>query len=349
MGHYVGMDVGLRSSSLCIIDEQGKVCLECEVASAIVEIAAAIRGFAEHVDGVALETGNLTSWLTTGLRAEGFRVVVMEARQVKTTLSSLRNKTDRSDARGIAQILRTGWYREVHVKSFESQRLKTLLAARKALLRRRIDLENEVRGLLKVYGLKLPPQIYHARFDDMARQAVVADPALAEALGPLLDARGHLYRAFLDIDKRVRALAHDDPICQLLMSAPGVGFVAALTFKAAVDDPSRFRRSKTVAAISVSPPDAISRGRGTIPATYRRPAMSRFVRRCSWRPTRSLTAGAKLHPYAALVPGWPARRDANARWLPWPVNLPSCSTPCGPMAPCSATSRRRCSPDDVIA
>lgn len=208
MGHYVGVDVGLRSSSLCVIDEQGKLCL----------------------------------------RAEGFRVVVMEARQVKTTLSSLRNKTDRNDARGIAQILRTGWYREVHVKSLESQRLKTLLAARKALLRRRIDLENEVRGLLKVYGIKLPAQIYHARFEDMAGQAVTADPTLADALGPLLDARGHLYRAFLAIDKRVRALAHDDPICQLLMSAPGIGFVAALTFKAAVDDPRRFRRSKTVAA-----------------------------------------------------------------------------------------------------
>ena len=152
MGHYVGVDVGLRSSSLCIIDERGKVRLEREVASEIDEIAAAIRGFAAHVDGVALETGNLTPWLTAGLRAEGFRVVVMEARQVKTTLSSLRNKTDRNDARGIAQILRTGWYREVHVKSLESQRLKTLLAARKALLRRRIDLENEVRGLLKVYG-----------------------------------------------------------------------------------------------------------------------------------------------------------------------------------------------------
>lgn len=248
MGHYVGVDVGLRSSSLCIIDEQGNLCVEREVASEIDEIADAIRGFSEHVDGVGLETGNLTPWLTAGLRAEGFRVVVMEARQVKTTLSSLRNKTDRNDARGIAQILRTGWYREVHVKSLESQRLKTLLAARKALLRRRIDLENEVRGLLKVYGIKLPAQIYHARFDDIACQAVAADPALAEALDPLLDARGHLYRAFLEIDKRVRSIAHNDPICQLLMSAPGVGFVAALTFKAAVDDPRRFRRSKTVAA-----------------------------------------------------------------------------------------------------
>ena len=130
MGHYVGVDVGLRSSSLCIIDEQGKVCLERTIASEIDEIADVIRGFAAPVDGVGLETGNLTPWLTAGLRAEGFRVVVMEARQVKTTLSSLRNKTDRNDARGIAQILRTGWYREVHVKSLESQRLKTLLAAR---------------------------------------------------------------------------------------------------------------------------------------------------------------------------------------------------------------------------
>ena len=130
----------------------------------------------------------------------------------------------------------------------ESQRLKTLLAARKALLRRRIDLENEVRGLLKVYGVRLPAQIYHAHFDDMAHQALMVDPSLGEALDPLLEVRNHLYRAFLDLDRRVKALANADPICRLLMSAPGVGYIAALTFKAAVDDPKRFRRSKTVAA-----------------------------------------------------------------------------------------------------
>ena len=248
MTYYVGLDVGLKSSSICIIDDRGAVRLEHDAPSEIEEIAACIHSVAGEIEAVALETGNLTPWLTAGLRAEGFRVVVMEARQVKTTLSSMRNKTDRNDARGIAQILRTGWYREVHVKSLESQRLKTLLAARKALLRLRIDLENEVRGLLKVYGVKLPAQIYHARFDDMARQALAADPALAEALNPLLDARGHLYRAFLDIDRRVKGIAHADPVAQLLMSAPGVGYIAALTFKAAVDDPARFRRSKTVAA-----------------------------------------------------------------------------------------------------
>jgi len=197
MAYYVGLNVGLRSSSICIIDDQGAVRLERDTPSEIDEIAACIRGVAGEIEGLALETGNLTPWLAAGLRAGGFRVVVMEARQVKTTLSSMRNKTDRNDARGIAQILRTGWYREVDVKSLESRRLKTLLAARKTLLRRRIDLENEVRGLLKVYGVKLPAQIYHTRFDDMACHALAADPALAEALDPLLDARGHLYRTIV--------------------------------------------------------------------------------------------------------------------------------------------------------
>jgi transposase len=131
------------------------VLMERNVPSEVEDIARVIRSTGVVVEAVALETGNLTPWLTVALRAEGFRVVVLEARQVKTMLSSLRNKTDRNDARGIAQILRTGWYREVHVKSLESQRLKTLLAARKALSRRHIDLENEIRGLMKVYGRKL--------------------------------------------------------------------------------------------------------------------------------------------------------------------------------------------------
>jgi transposase len=248
MTSYVGLDVGLRSTSVCVVDHAGMVLMERIVPSEVEDIARVIRSTGVVVEAVALETGNLTPWLTAALRAEGFRVVVLEARQVKTMLSSLRNKTDRNDARGIAQILRTGWYREVHVKSLESQRLKTLLAARKALSRRHIDLENEIRGLMKVYGRKLTERVRHGKFEDAVRNAIAGDDLLVEALQPLLDARMHLYRAFLELDRRVKALALADPVCQLLMSAPGVGYVAALTFKAAVDDPARFRRSKTVAA-----------------------------------------------------------------------------------------------------
>jgi transposase len=160
----------------------------------------------------------------------------------------MRNKTDRNDARGIAQILRTGWYRPVHVKSIESHYIRTLLAARKALLRKCIDLENEVRGLLKVFGIKLMPGLRHGAFDRAVREPIEANGALRHALVPLLDVRLEIYRTFLEMDRRVKTLAHADQICQLFMTAPGVGYIAALTFKSAVDDPSRFKRSKTVAA-----------------------------------------------------------------------------------------------------
>jgi hypothetical protein len=105
MAYYVGVDVGLRRSSLCIVDELGVVCLERIVASEIEEIADAVRDFTECVEGLALETGNLAPWLAAGLRGEGVRVVVLEARQVKTTLSSLRNKTDRNG--GVDPVLWT--------------------------------------------------------------------------------------------------------------------------------------------------------------------------------------------------------------------------------------------------
>jgi transposase len=160
----------------------------------------------------------------------------------------MRNKTDRNDARGIAQILRTGWYRPVYVKSLESHYTRTLLAARKALLRKGIDLENEVRGLLKVFGIKLMPGLRHGAFDQVVREPIQANAELRHALAPLLDVRLELHKAFLEMDRRVKTLAHSDQICRLLMTAPGVGYIAALTFKAAVDDPSRFKRSKTVAA-----------------------------------------------------------------------------------------------------
>ena len=172
----------------------------------------------------------------------------MEARHVKSALGAMRNKTDRNDARGIAQILRTGWYREVHVKSLESHYIRTLLASRKALLRKCMDLENEVRGLLKVFGIRLPVGLSRGTFDKAVREPIDHNPALTHALSPLLDARAELYKAFLELDRRVRAIADKDDVCLLLRTIPGVGYITSLTFKAAIDDPSRFKRSKTVAA-----------------------------------------------------------------------------------------------------
>jgi transposase len=103
----------------------------------------------------------------------------MEARQVKGALSAMRNKTDKHDARGIAQILRSGWYSQVHVKSMQSHHIRMLLSSRKAVLSKCVDLENEVRGLFKIFGIKLPPKLGHGAFDTAVRDIIEADEALS--------------------------------------------------------------------------------------------------------------------------------------------------------------------------
>lgn len=211
MTYYAALDVGLRTTALCIVD--GDIQLERSLASEVDDIVTCLRGFGEEIAAVGLEAGTLTQWLTYGLRDAGFRAVVMEARHVKAALGAMRNKTDKNDARGIAHILCTGWYRDVYAKSLESHYICTLLASRKALLRKCIDLENEVRGLLKVFGIRLRAGIRHGAFDAATREPIEATAALAHALIPLLDVRLELYRAFLGLDRRVKALAHNDEVC----------------------------------------------------------------------------------------------------------------------------------------
>ncbi len=248
MNYYAALDVSLRSVHLCVINEQGEIKAETKLASEIEAIVSYLRALDYDVSSVGLEAGTLMQYLTYGLQSAGFEVICMEARQVKAALSAMRNKTDKHDARGIAQILRSGWYSRVHVKRIESHHIRALLSSRKAVLSKCVDLENEVRGLFKVFGIKLPPTLSHGAFDNTVRGTIEADAALAHALLPLLEARLKLYQTFLELDNRTRRRAQQDPVCQRLMSAPGVGFITALTFKAGVDDPTRFKRSRTVAA-----------------------------------------------------------------------------------------------------
>jgi transposase len=148
--------VSLRSVWICVVDDKGEVCLEAKVAAEIDAIVDRLRRFSSEVKLVGFEAGTLTQYLTYGLHSAGFEVICLEARQVSVTLSAMRNKTDRNDARGLGQILRTGWYSRVHVKSLHSHQVRALLASRKAILRKCVDLENELRGLLKVFGIRLP-------------------------------------------------------------------------------------------------------------------------------------------------------------------------------------------------
>jgi transposase len=248
MKYFTGIDVSLRSVSICVIDEAGEICLEAKVAAEIDVIVATLRRFDIDLKQVGFEAGALTQYLTYGLTAAGYEVICMEARQVAASLAAMRNKTDRNDARGLAQILRTGWYRTVHVKSLESHQVRTLLSSRKMILTKCIDIENELRGLLRVFGVRLPPRLGHGGFDDLVRPRVLELAQVAQCLLPLLDARSMLYRTYLQLDSAVRKLAHNDRVCQRLMTVPGVGPVTSLTFKTAVDEPLRFRSSRNVAA-----------------------------------------------------------------------------------------------------
>jgi transposase len=248
MTYYAGLDVSLRCTHICVIDDVGEQLAEGKTDSEVSDIIAFFDELDVEITEVGLEAGTLTQYLTYGLQFAGYDVVCMEARQVKAALSAMRNKTDKNDARGIAQLLRSGWYSRVHVKSIESHQVRAVLSSRKAVLSKCIDLEQEIRGLFKVFGIKLPPKLGHGSFDPKVRPLIEADQALSQSLLPMLDARLMLYRTFLTLENRVRNLAKQDPICQRLMTAPGVGPITALTFKAGVDDPTRFRRSRTVPA-----------------------------------------------------------------------------------------------------
>ncbi len=214
MTYYAGLDVSLRPVNICVIDDEGKLVAEAKLASDVQDIVAYLDELNLNISSIALEAGTLTQYMTYGLQSADFEVICMEARQVKAALSAMRNKTDKHDARGIAQLLRSGWYSQVHVKSIESHHIRMLLSSRRAVLSKCVDLENEVRGLFKIFGIKLPLKLGHGAFDATVCDIIEADEALSHALLPLLEARLALYRSFHELDNRTRKMAHDDPVCQ---------------------------------------------------------------------------------------------------------------------------------------
>ena len=169
MTYYAALDVSLRSVHVCVIDDSGEIHKDIKLSSEVEELVTFLRDLDYEICAVGFEAGTLTQYFAYGLQSAGFEVICMEARQVKAALSAMRNKTDKHDARGIAQILRSGWYSRVHVKSLESHRIRALLSSRKAVLSKCVDLENEIRGLFKVFGIKLPPRHSVSVPDDRAR------------------------------------------------------------------------------------------------------------------------------------------------------------------------------------
>ena len=245
MEHYAGLDVSLELTSVCIVDTRGRIVRETKVASDPEDLVRYFQSLKLSIERVGLEAGPLSQWIHAGLTAAGFETVLLETRHVKAALSAMTVKTDRHDARGIAQLLRSGWYRPVHAKSVSAQEMRSLLTARKLMQAKLLDVESGIRGLLRGFGLKVGP-ISRGRYEMRIRDLVAGQPILETMIDAMLGARAALETEFKRLHRALLAIVRDDPVCRQLMSVPGVGAIVAITFKSGVDDPTRFRRSRDV-------------------------------------------------------------------------------------------------------
>jgi transposase len=248
MGSYAALDVSLHSTSVHIVDEAGKCLWRGKCTTDPGALAAAVRKRAPEVVRVGLETGFLSTWLCHALDEAGLPVVCMDARQARAVLSVRPNKTDANDAEGLAQLLRTGFYREVRVKSWDGMLVRNLITARRQLVRTEVDLANQIRGILRTFGLALPPGGGGRQFEAAVRERAPARLGLSLILLPLLEAWRAVRDQLAVLDKAVGVAARRDQRCRLLMTAPGVGAITALTFVGTIEDPGLFRGARAVGA-----------------------------------------------------------------------------------------------------
>ncbi len=247
MSLYAGLDISVKTTAVCVVDGNGQVLLETVVDSSPNAIADRLRELDQPLERIGLEAGPLSQWIYGGLIDIGLAPICVETRHMHAALSARINKTDRNDARGIAQMMRVGLFKAVHVKTPASQHRRLLLTSRKLLQRKIYDIENDLRGSLRNFGLKVGV-VGAVKFEDRIRELVADHPLVATIVGPLLEARAVLRTQFAKLHRMLLELVRTDPICRRLMSAPGVGPIVALTFRTCVDNPARFSRSKCVGA-----------------------------------------------------------------------------------------------------
>ena len=247
MEFYVGLDVSLKQTSICVVDQTGLIVREGVVDSDPEAISVFMKSKAPDAVRIGLETGPTSTWLWTELKRLGLPVICIDARHAKAVLKMQINKSDRNDAIGIARIMQTGWFKEVHVKDIDSHSVRALLGSRALLVKIKRDLENQVRGLFKNLGLVIGRGTFNV-FAVRAEELIEDRPELVAAVRPLLEARNAVEQQVRELDRKVTKLARRDAQVRRFMTVPGVGPVTALAFKATIDDPARIARSKSVGA-----------------------------------------------------------------------------------------------------
>src|ERR1700740_2829387 len=248
MDYFAGLDVSVKDTSICIVDDTGKIVREVKVASEPNALLQVLRNPAYRFRRIGLEAGPLSQWLFSALGEANLPVICVETRHMRAVLKAQINKTDRNDARGMAQMMRVGLYRPVHVKTLRSQKLRMLLTHRKLLQSKAIAIENDLRGTLRNFGLKVGIAGW-TKFEARIEELVEDVPDLAVLVEPLLVVRRVLREQISVLHRHLLTIVRDDEVCRRLMTIPGVGSVVALTYRATVDVPARFRKSKSVGAV----------------------------------------------------------------------------------------------------
>jgi transposase len=249
MGVFIGLDVSLSKTAVCVVDRDGTVLWQGKVPSEPGPLIARLAEWSGTIDLAGIEACPLSEWLHRGLREAGIPVVCIETRHAQRFLSSRPVKTDRNDARGLAEMMRLGHYRPVHVKSLAAQSMRTTLVARMQLVSAQLQIENTVRGLLRLYGLKIGAihrNRFAARVGELLEMAAMAE--LSAAIEPLLRVRESMRVERKAQDRVLAALSRRDQVTRRLMTIPGVGPVTALAFKATIDHVDRFDTSKALGA-----------------------------------------------------------------------------------------------------
>jgi transposase len=247
MKQYVGLDVSQKETAVCVVDIDGKLVFQGKAPSTPGALAVVLHKRAPNAERIGFETGAMSSWLWHELKRVGLPVVCIDARHANAALSVRMNKSDENDARGLAELVRIGWYKEVAVKSEQSQQVRSLLVTRSRLVSIRRDIENQIRSMLKELGLMFPRSI-GPQLRRNVGELVGEDHLLMPVIKPLLTIHEQVCCEQEKLDKQIRHLAREDETTCRLMTVPGIGVVTALTFRHTIDDPSRFRSASSVGA-----------------------------------------------------------------------------------------------------
>lgn len=247
MEQFVGLDVSQELTHVCVITSDGKTVWQGKCSSTPDDIAATIRSKAHDIARIALESGPLSTWHWHALKAMGLPVVCLDARHAKAAMSAQINKSDKNDAYGLAQIVKSGWYREVGVKSLDSHAVRSMLGARAQLVGMRVEVANQIGGILKTFGAVLR-RGKGVSFERLVEDACGSTGMPKVTVLTLLSVYRDLKRQIAAFDSEVRRYVRASEVCRRLMTIPGIGPLTAAAFVTVVDNPSKFAKSRSVGA-----------------------------------------------------------------------------------------------------